>query len=215
LWALSLRWRRCASRTLREGHTRRVRGLWPRASDRSRVKQRIHPLTYRFTGHVTASRIGWFPACGVRVAVLSGSCWADGATGPAARCVCENHFSSLRGWGTWGCMGRGSEVLTGGKAESLVNLATAWFRDIQCCCVTRMLLSTRVPRGRNQTTEIEANEQAEAEKRKRVDTPQAERVDCFSATSRCSGLLSACDYNVPVPVSMCGWWAARNALRSS
>jgi len=49
LWDLSLRWRGCASRTLREGHTREVRGCWPRASDRSRVKQRIWPLTSRFT----------------------------------------------------------------------------------------------------------------------------------------------------------------------
>ena len=49
MWALSLRWRGCASRTLRERHTRGVRGLWPRASDRSRVKQRIHPLTSRLT----------------------------------------------------------------------------------------------------------------------------------------------------------------------
>ena len=48
MWALSLLWRGCASRTLR-GHTRGVRGCWPRASDRSRVKQRIHPLTSRFT----------------------------------------------------------------------------------------------------------------------------------------------------------------------
>ena len=49
MWALSLHWRGCASRTLREGYTRGVRGCWPRASDRSRVKQRIHPRTSRFT----------------------------------------------------------------------------------------------------------------------------------------------------------------------
>ena len=30
-------------------HEGGVRGCWPRASDRSRVKQRIHPLSSRFT----------------------------------------------------------------------------------------------------------------------------------------------------------------------
>jgi len=58
LWALSLRWRGCASRTLREGHTRGVRGCWSRASDLSRVKQRIHPLTSRFTVPVRQFPIG-------------------------------------------------------------------------------------------------------------------------------------------------------------
>jgi len=43
----------CAGRTWRERHTEGLRACWPRASDRSRVKQRIHPTTVRFTGTPT------------------------------------------------------------------------------------------------------------------------------------------------------------------
>ena len=39
----------CPGRTWRERHTEGLRASWPRASDRSRVKQRIHPTTAHFT----------------------------------------------------------------------------------------------------------------------------------------------------------------------
>ena len=39
----------CAGRTWRERHTEGLRACWPRASDRSRVKQRIHLTTAHFT----------------------------------------------------------------------------------------------------------------------------------------------------------------------
>jgi len=44
-----------AGRTWRESHTESLRACWPRASDRSRVKQRIHPTTIHFTGYWPSS----------------------------------------------------------------------------------------------------------------------------------------------------------------
>jgi len=44
-----------AGRTWRERHTEGLRACWPRASDRSRVKQRIHPTTADFTSRASGA----------------------------------------------------------------------------------------------------------------------------------------------------------------
>jgi len=49
----------CAGRTWRERHREGLRACWPRASDRSRVKQRVHPTTARFTSLIQASQEKW------------------------------------------------------------------------------------------------------------------------------------------------------------
>jgi len=52
----------CAGRTWRERHTEGLRACWPRASDRSRKKQGIHPTTAHFTGGAPQRQVWLNPA---------------------------------------------------------------------------------------------------------------------------------------------------------